>query len=146
MYEFGLASADALAVVGVWNEYARCLDRLDYDALLELCTPDVSWSSIGFGGAQGAAEVREFFKHHESVAREGGEGGRPVWAHVMANPSVAVDGNAAVGKFYLTAYKFEGADRTPVVARLSDYRVEFVRLDGCWRIKTIFMDDFPGSA
>jgi hypothetical protein len=135
-------SGDATDIIGVWSEYARCVDSLDYDALDQLFTPDVVWGSSLFGKAEGRQEIRKLFQQNQMLAAGGDASKKRPWAHVMTNPWVKINGDNASGKFYMNAYFLEGPERTPKLVALGDYHVEFLFSDGHWRIRSVHLDVF----
>jgi ketosteroid isomerase-like protein len=134
--------ADVLDLINVWSEYGRSIDNLDYEYLLRLFTPDIVWASSIYGQAEGRQAVRELFEGNQAVASDGDPSKRRPWVHIMTNPWVQVDGDTAVGKFYMSAYFLEGAERKPRLVGLGDYQVDFVRVSGRWLIKSVYLDVF----
>lgn len=104
--------------------YADACDRgYDADALASLFAVDAIWDGGTFGRYEGREAIRTFFQGVSSDI--------PFAMHYMINPIIAVDGDAATGKWHLfqTCTFAEGNQAIFGAAR---YDEEYRRIDGAW--------------
>lgn len=111
---------DILAIGQLRAKYCKYLDAGEWEALVELFTPDGEFH--GIGSAAGRAELMEFYAR---MRRESIE----AWWHFSSNETVEVEGDVATGETYL--------DQPCVLngvayASAGRYQDEFVRQDGRW--------------
>lgn len=112
---------DILAIGQLRAKYCKYLDVGDWDALVELFTPDGEFH--GIGSAAGRAELKEFYAR---MRRESIE----AWWHFSSNETVELDGDRATGETYLDQpCVLDGV----AYASAGRYRDEMVRQDGQWR-------------
>lgn len=120
--------ADRIAIQDLRSNYCYAIDDRDFESLPHLFTEDVSLDYGALGTYQGRDGVRKFADFvAESLERT---------THLLANPtiSVGVDGDRdrATGRLYVIA-SITYADGTGGW-RIGEYRDEYRRVDGEWRI------------
>ena len=117
------------------REYcAYCDDNYDADALADLFVEDAVWD----GGAlrpriQGREAIREFFV----AAKER----LPFAIHMVLNPIIEVNGDAAKGTWYLFQ-PCTFAEGNRAVWGSARYDEEYVRVDGRWMFKNLALTSF----
>lgn len=99
--------ADIEAIRQLKHRYCGlCDDGYDADPLAELFTEDAVWDGGPIGAHHGREAIRAFFRG--SSARV------PFALHLVTNPIIDVDGDAATGRWYLwepLAYAFPDGER-----------------------------------
>ena len=116
---------DRAAIRRLKHEYCYAIDGGRYGAWTELFTEDGR-----FVRANG-----DTYEGHEELYEFAADGFGPLFeqsAHVVTNPVIDVDGDAATGRWYLLLLT-ETPDGDVAVTQ-SKYEDEYVRVDGEWRI------------
>ncbi|MDA3630520.1 nuclear transport factor 2 family protein [Saccharopolyspora sp. WRP15-2] len=118
--------SDRLEIQDLMVRYCHAVDTRQWDLLDEVFTEDALIDYTATGGARGnLAEIKEFLAEVLPAF--------PAFQHLIANPAISVDGDAATGRTMC---------HNPLV--LPDggvlncgfwYLDTFVRVDGTWRIK-----------
>ena len=112
---------------------AYCDNNYDADGIASLFTEDALWDGGIRGRADGREEIRSFFKRAPQRM--------PFAVHMVLNPIVEVDGDAAKGTWYLfQACTF--AEGNQAVWGSARYDEEYVRLDGKWKFKNLVLTSF----
>ncbi len=107
---------------------AYCDDDYDADNIARLFVEDAVWDGGSFGRYEGRDEIREFFVNAPQML--------PFAVHMVMNPIIEVNGDAATGIWYLfQACTFAEGHRA--VWGSARYDEEYVRVDGAWRFKNL---------
>jgi ketosteroid isomerase-like protein len=126
---------DCAHINNVWNSYALGLDRPDFDAMAELFAEDARWAD-GEIELHGKAAIRAGLEEAIRTRATREEIDFPI-KHVMSNPVIDIDGDKAIGRWYLTVMKMFGPVGEPPVAMLGDYKIKFVRSADGWLIQQV---------
>lgn len=153
---------DWIEIQHLWSAYARYSDTPDIERYTELFTEDATWKlrSSGDVGPEwvGWYPPQTFVGRDEMIAGLGTHAGNVKFGqanaefptmHVMSSPIISVDGDSAHGSWYLSTFRLMVAgDESPAKSG-GKYEVDFVRVDGRWWIKDVYLDLFwtagPGS-
>nr|WP_245332822.1 nuclear transport factor 2 family protein [Halarchaeum solikamskense] len=120
---WGVSPSDIRAIERVKRQYAYRIDDREYDAVVDCFTADARFDTPEGERFEGRGELREFAAGIEEAFDE--------TAHVLTNPVIDVEGDAATGRWYLTLhYAVDGETGTEQAA----YRDEYRRVDGEWLI------------
>lgn len=111
---------DILEIGQLRAKYCKYLDAGEWDALVELFTPDGEFH--GIGSATGRAELKEFYAR---MRRESIE----AWWHFSSNETAELDGDRATGETYLDQPCVLGG---VAYASAGRYQDEMVRHNGRW--------------
>ena len=133
-------TADTVELIGLWSKYSRYVDVPDLDRLMSLFTDDISWKMTDGSIAAGRQAVRTSLDSMFLNGQNGDRSRQRPWQHVMTNPWVSVDGDSAVGQFYVTVYFLVGAERKPDLIGLGNNSVKFRRVDGSWLIRSVALE------
>ena len=128
------ALEDIAAIERLKAAYCDGCDRdHDPDSVVPLFTPDGVWSAVGFYDLCGRAEI------HAHFVKINRENKLQRTMHMIANPSIKVDGDKATGEWrYMMAYSSPSKEGTTKYYRIiGRYRDDFVRIDGQWYIETL---------
>ena len=107
---------------------AYCDDDYDAENIAGLFVEDAVWDGGSFGRYEGRDEIREFFVNAPKML--------PFAVHMVVNPIIEVNGDAATGIWYLfQACTFAEGDRA--VWGSARYDEEYVRVAGAWRFKNL---------
>ena len=110
-----------------------CDDNYDADAIASLFTEDAVWDGGIRGRADGREEIRNFFVRASQRL--------PFAIHMVMNPIIEVDGDAAKGTWYLfQACTYAESDQA--VWGSARYDEEYVRIDGAWMFKNLKLTSF----
>jgi uncharacterized protein (TIGR02246 family) len=109
-------------------DYVRCVDARDWRAYSLLFARDGVWTG-GIGYAQGPDTIEAMLAERIG-ARVPAPG--PTEFHLVANPTVELDGNRASAES-TWALIVRGEGDTPDLTLLGRYRDQLVREDGRWR-------------
>ena len=105
---------------------AYCDDSYDVDNIVSLFVEDAIWESGTFGRYEGRDEIRNFFINAPTML--------PFAIHMVMNPIIEVNGDTAIGIWYLfQACTFADGERA--VWGSARYDEEYVRVNGAWRFK-----------
>ena len=127
-----LADYDAAAEVSkLMNAYANgCDTHKDADRIADLFAVDGVWEGIDkasdFGKLVGRDAIRSMFA--ENPARQ------PFTIHYLSNERITVEGDAALGEWYLWEPSTLRGGELPVWMA-GYYRNDFAKIDGEWRIQ-----------
>ena len=105
---------------------AACDNNYDADAIAELFTEDAIWDGGKFGKAEGREKIRQFFRRAPEIFSFA--------IHNVMNPRIEIDGDRAIGRWYL----LQPATRQPgnqAVWLAAAYYDEYVRVGGKWLFK-----------
>ena len=97
---------DWLAITQLYADYAAAVDSGQWDLWPEFFTEDAVWDGGPIGAHHGREAIRAFFRG--SPARV------PFALHLVTNPIIDVDGDAATGRWYLwepLVYAFPDGER-----------------------------------
>lgn len=122
------ARADAEEIRELKHRYCWCFDDADLDGLVALFTEDAVCELGPFGSWRGIAEIRTGYERQ--MRSSGVPGGR---LHSVTNSTIAVDGDHATGRCYLTDYDTSPGSTAPV-RLIASYADEYRRVEGRWRI------------
>lgn len=154
--------ADWIEIQHLWSAYARYSDTPDIERYRELFTPDATWKlrSTGQLGPEwtgwyppqtfiGLEDMIAGLGQHAKNVQFGAEQAQFPTMHVMSSPLIGVDGDTAHGSWYLTTFRLMvPGDESPAKSG-GKYEVDFVRTDGRWWIKDLYLDLYwtagPGS-
>ena len=107
---------------------ALCDDNYDADNIASLFTEDAVWDGGSFGRYEGRDEIRQFFVNAPQML--------PFAVHMVMNPIIEVEGDAATGVWYLfQACTFAEGDRA--VWGSARYDEEYIRVGGAWRFRNL---------
>jgi uncharacterized protein (TIGR02246 family) len=112
----------------LFDDYKRTLDGKDFAAYAELFSSQGEFVA-GELRAKGRAEIQalvEGMLGNLLTAERGGD------FHVMANPSLTVDGDSASAEL-VWLYVVRGEGDRPLLAKYGHYEDELVREEGRWR-------------
>ena len=105
----------------------------DADNILELFVEDAVWDGGMRGGAEGREAIRDFFVKASQRL--------PFTVHMVLNPAIEVDGDAARGSWYMfMACTYAAGDRA--VWGSGRYDEEYVRVDGEWKFRRLTITSF----
>lgn len=122
-----MAGADRRAILECKHAYCYALDATDADRLVEVFTSDGSVDISVYGTATGPAELREFVDWVDDAVDHS--------AHLVANPVVSIDGDAASGTwYYVVVLQYHGGELEFGQGRYDD---DFRRVDGEWKLETV---------
>ena len=83
--------SDRLELMDLMVRYSHAIDTRRWDELDDVFTPDAHIDYTAFGGPEGSlAEIKEFLSSTLS--------GFPAYQHLLANPELRIDGDAATGR------------------------------------------------
>ena len=121
------ALEDVEAIRNLKAAYAGyCDDGYDADRIAELFVEDAVWESTELGRFEGREAIREFFRKASGVYTFA--------IHYSLNSRIEVNGDTAVGRWYLFMPCTVGeGDRAMWRAGIDDE--EYVRVDGRWMFK-----------
>jgi len=130
---------DIEAIQRLKARYAKyCDNGYDADGMTSLFVEDASWESNAFGTYHGREEIHRFIS---SIGRE------ILWAtHFMICPNIDIadDGQTATGEWYLlelaTMTPRDGGEERDSVVMTANYRDDFVKVDGEWRLRRVVAD------
>lgn len=105
-----------------------CDDNYDADALANLFIEDAIWDGGIRGRAEGREGIREFFQRAPQRL--------PFAVHMVLNPIVEVEGDAATGRWYLLQ-ACTYADGNRAVWGSARYDEEYVRVGAEWKFKSL---------
>ena len=102
-----------------------CDDEHDPDRIVTIFTEDGTWEGRGIGHAQGHAELRALFESFRD---------RITFSqHMVMNPRIEVDGNAARGTWYFFG-PFTFREGNQARWQSTRYNEEYVKVNGQWKI------------
>lgn len=106
--------------------YCRLCDQnYSPQALAELFTDDAVWDGGARGRFVGRAAIKAFFQKASDVF--------PFAAHLVTNPIISVDGDAATGLWrMLMPCIIEENGRQVSAMQVSEYAEQYRRIDGRW--------------
>ena len=99
---------------------AYCDDSYDADGIAGLFTEDAVWDGGIRGRADGREEIRQFFQRAPQRL--------PFAVHMVMNPIIEVNGDAATGVWYL----FQACTYSE-----GRYDEEYVRVGGQWKFRSL---------
>lgn len=103
-----------------------CDDDHNPERITTIFTDDGIWEGRGIGKAQGHAEIRALFGRFQQMIKFS--------QHMVMNPRIQVDGNAATGTWYFFGpFTFEENDQAKWQA--ARYQDDYVKVNGAWKIK-----------
>ena len=107
---------------------AYCDENYDVEKLAGLFTEDAVWDGGMLGKAVGIEKIRKFFTNSRKAM--------PFAIHMVMNPIIEVDGDAARGTWYLfqPCTFAEGDQAVWGSARYDD---EYVRINGRWMFQNL---------
>jgi ketosteroid isomerase-like protein len=127
--------ADYLAIVRLKNAWAKHYDSGDLDRLMDVFTEDAVLDQGSYGVWTGHAGIREGYRRRMELRR------MPKGSmHTICNPVIDIDGDSAVGSWYLINFAFDANGDRPrsLTATVEDeYRKG---PDGRWRIARTVVD------
>ncbi|OJX62255.1 MAG: hypothetical protein BGO95_03260 [Micrococcales bacterium 73-13] len=153
---------DWIEIQHLWSVYARYSDTPDIERYREIFTPDATWKlrSSGTVSAEwvgwyppqtfiGLEPMLAGLGQHAKNVKFGSANAEFPTMHVMSSPLISVDGDTAHGSWYLSTFRLMVAgDESPAKSG-GKYEVDFVRIDGQWWIKDVYLDLYwtagPGS-
>lgn len=115
---------DELEIGQLRARYCHLLDDRDWDAFIDLFTPDGSF--IGLAEVKGRDDLMEFFSQTVPSLAEG------FW-HFCTNGTVELDGDRATGRISM---EYLSVTKGVSFVSAGHYDDEMVRVDGRWKFKS----------
>lgn len=112
---------------------ASCDDHFNPDAIAALFTEDAVWDGGIMGRAEGREKIRRFFTRTPEVM--------PFAVHMVLNPLIEVEGDAAKGTWYLLQACTHAPENRAVWGS-ARYDETYVRVGSEWKFKTLKLTSF----
>lgn len=120
---------DIEAIKKLKAKYCAAYDnQYDADAIATLFTEDAVWDGGNFGKCEGREAIRTFFQGASRIF--------PFALHQVMNPLIEVDGDTAIGQWYLFQPCTLGK-QNQAMWLAAKYQEQYVRSDGEWQFKSM---------
>ncbi|MGE0825259.1 MAG: nuclear transport factor 2 family protein [Candidatus Binatia bacterium] len=134
---------DIEAIKRLKVRYCQCADRQDYPGFAQLFTEDAVWEGGAFGHAEGRKSIEQFLRDAQGQSL-------PFAIHYVMNAMVDVEGDTAVGHWYLLepcTMTMADGKQTQAVWGTATYEDHFARVNGTWlftkvHLKPVFWTPF----
>ena len=129
------AVADHLAILNLKARYCHRIDDRDHEGAAAVFTEDGVWDGGGaFGRAEGRQAIADFFRdvQRETVSFA---------IHSVSNPLIEVEGDEAIGRWYLwmpCTFRVDGGEQA--MWGSGRYTDRFERRSGEWQIREMRLD------
>ena len=127
-------AADIIEIGQLRSSYQWYFDSCDLEGLLSIFTEDAVCDFGPFGLWQGKEAIREGYSKNIWPPDD-----RFATIHNTTNPLIEVNGDTAIGKWFLLDHILGPAGESPLKI-IGTYNDEFRRVDGQWKISRTRID------
>ena len=122
---------DVEAIKKLKAHYCAGADERDEDKFVGCFTDDAVWDGGNFGRHEGKPAIRAFFRSIPEILSYA--------IHYVMNPRIEVDGDSAVGHWYLLEPCTMVEGGAQAVWGIAKYEERYVRVNGEWKIQHLVL-------